>query len=364
MSISNKSKLTPQVNQLMEGIQKLQTMAIPEFLKIKENQQLNFPDLMNKLMEANARWIKSKGKDLAFRDFYDITTPEERSFLIRLFRFVFNTKSDLDEKENPLPEDVKIEEISANGVPAEWQIVPGANEDRVILYIPGGAMAIGTPRISRYFSVAIGQATKLRVLSVNYRLAPEHPHPAGQEDCVTVYKWLLSTGIKPKNIILSGLSSGGYFALTTLIRLKNEKIDLPLGAVCFSPNTDFREEGYDELFFKNAETDPLLADTGLMLFCLPAYLTSNDPYDPLVSPVLADLKGLPPLLIQASTCEMHYSVIKRFVEKAKEDGVEVTFETWDDVPHGFQEFALNFFPESEDAINHVKNFLQRLFQAE
>ena len=364
MQVSNKSKLTPQVNELMEDFEKLQMKAISGFLKIKENQKINFRNLWNKMMEANARWVKTKGEGLTFDDLYDLTTHEERLYLSRLLQFVFKTMSDQQEHENPLPDEIKIEQIKVDGVPVEWQIVPGADEHRVLLYFHGGGMVVGSPRDSRYFTVALGQATKMRVLSVDYRLAPEYPHPVGQEDCVKAYQWLLSSGIKPKNIIIGGLSAGGYYTLTTLLRLREEGISLPLGAICISPGTDLRLKEADDSLFENAETDPILADGGLLLFCIPAYLAGKDPNDPLISPVTADLKGFPPLLIQASTCEMLYNGCERLFDKAKNDGVDVTFETWDDVPHGFHVFGLNRLPESEDAINHIKSFIQKLFKEE
>ena len=362
MPVSNKEKLTPQVNALTEEFQKLQMQAIAKFVKIKENQKINFLDLWNKMMDANTRWVKSKGKDLTFSDLYNLTTHEERLFLSRLLQFIFDTMSDQQESEAPLPEDIKIEQVKVNGVPAEWQIVPGASEDRVLLYFHGGGMVFGSPRASRYFTVALGQATKMRVLSVDYRLAPEYPHPAGQEDCVKVYKWLISSGIKPKNIIIGGLSAGGYYTLTTLLRLKDEGFSLPLGAICISPGTDLRLEEVDDSFFENAETDPILADSGLFLFCIPAYLAGKDPNDPYLSPVMGDLKGFPPLLIQASTCEMLYSGCKILFEKAKDDGVDVTLQTWDDVPHGFHGFGLNVLPEAQEAINKIQAFIEKLFK--
>jgi monoterpene epsilon-lactone hydrolase len=361
MSVSNKDKLSPNVIKLVDETQKIQMQAVAKFLKIKENQKINFLDLWNKMMDANSRWIKTKGKDLSLDNLYDLTTQEERIFLTKFIQFLFDYMSDLEEAENPLPNDVKIEQIEADGVPAEWQIVPGAMDDKVILYFHGGGMIVGSPRNSRYFTVALAQATKMRVLSVDYRLAPEHPHPAGQEDCVKVYKWLLSTGLEPKNIVIGGLSAGGYYTLTTLLRLKNEGIPLPLGALCLSPGTDFRLDEADDLFFENAETDPILADTGLLLFCIPAYLAGKDPNDPMVSPVIADLTDLPPMLIQASTCEMLYSGCRILADKAKDAGVDVTLETWDDLPHGFHVFGLNVLPEARDAINHIKNFIQKLF---
>jgi acetyl esterase/lipase len=362
MSVSNKDKLSPQVNALLEEFQKLQMQAIPKFLKIKENRKINFLDLWNKMMEANARWVKTKGEGLTMEDLNNLTTHEERLFLSRLLRFMFGFMSDQQESENPLPKDIKIEKTEVDGVPAEWQIVPGSSEDRVLLYFHGGGMVIGSARDSRYFTVALGQATKMRVLSIDYRLAPEHPHPAGQQDCLKAYKWLLSSGIKPKNIIVGGLSAGGYYTLTTLLRAKEEGTPLPLGAICISPGTDLRLDKADDSLFENAETDPILADTGLLLFCIPAYLVGKDPNDPYISPVTGDLRGFPPLLIQASTCEMLYSGCRMLFEKAKDSGVDATFQTWDDVPHGFHSFGLNLLPESADAINHIKIFIENLFK--
>jgi acetyl esterase/lipase len=364
MSISNKDKLSPQVNALMEDSQKIQMQATAEFLKIKENQNINFLELYGRIQEANKRWVNSKGKDLTLDALYELTTHDERIFLSRFLQFIFDYMTDIEDEENPLPEEIKIEQVDLDGVPAEWQIVPNVNEERVLLYFHGGGMVIGSPRASRRFTVALGQATRMRVLSVDYRLAPEYPHPSGQEDCVKAYKWLLSSGIKPENIIIGGLSAGGYYTITTLLRLRDDRIALPLGALCLSPGTDYRIDHIDDSFFENAETDPILADIGLLLFCLPAYLGGKNPDDPLISPVTADLKGLPPMLIQASSCEMLYSSCKNFYDKAKTDGVNVSFQTWDDVPHGFHVFGLNILPESKDAIDHIKVYVEKLFKEE
>jgi acetyl esterase/lipase len=364
MPVSNKDKLTPAVNALMEESQKMQMQATAEFLKIKENQKINFLELFNRIMEANTRWVDSKGKDLTLDALYDLTTHEERIFLSKFLQFVFDWMADIEEKENPLPEDIKIEQVNLDGVPAEWQIVSNAQKDKVLLYFHGGGMVIGSPRASRRFTVALGQALEMKVLSVDYRLAPEFPHPSGQEDCVKAYKWLLSSGIKSKNIIIGGLSAGGYYTLTTLLRLRKEGIKLPLGAICLSPGTDYRIDEIDDSFFENAETDPILADSGLLLFCLPAYLAGKDPDDPFISPITADLKGLPPLLIQASSCEILYSGCKKLFDKAEASGVDATLETWDDVPHGFHVFGLDILPESKDAIEHIKVFVAKLFKEE
>jgi acetyl esterase/lipase len=195
------------------------------------------------------------------------------------------------------------------------------------------------------------------VLSVDYRLAPEHPYPASLEDCTAAYKWLLSTGIAPKNIVIAGDSAGGNLTLTTLIKLRDYGTPLPVGAVCLSPPTDMVAE---ESFFENAETDPVLADVGLFWW-IPAYLAGAGANDPLVSPVRADLRGLPPLLIHVSTCEMLYSDSKRFAERADAAGVAVTLEIWNDMPHVWHAFGSHNLTESKEAIAKIGEFVRELF---
>lgn len=200
----------------------------------------------------------------------------------------------------------------------------------------------------------------MRVLSLDYRLAPEHAYPSQLEDCIAAYKWLLSKGIKPENIVIAGDSAGGSLTLMTLLKLRNDGIPLPVGAVSLSPDTDW--SGSDELFWKNAETDPVLADIGLFWW-VPAYLAGADPNDPMISPLFADLEGLPPLLVQASTSEMLYGGAKRFADRAKEAGVDVTFETWDGMPHVWQSFGLEVLPEAKQATAKIGEFIQKLFES-
>jgi acetyl esterase/lipase len=197
----------------------------------------------------------------------------------------------------------------------------------------------------------------MRVLSVDYRLAPEYPFPAGLEDCVAAYEWLVSTGVKPERIIIAGDSAGGYYTLTTLIKLRDNGIKLPAGAFCLAPATDFSI--IDEKFLQNGETDPILADIGLFWW-IPAYVGEADRNNPLISPALADLKGLPPILIQVSKSEMLYSHAKRFYERAKKAGVDITLQTWDDMVHVFQGFGLNELPEAKEAIENIRQFSKKI----
>jgi len=219
-------------------------------------------------------------------------------------------------------------------------------------------MVLMSPKTHRALTIEIAKLTEMRILSVDYRLAPEHSHPAPLEDCVKAYKWLLSQGIKAENIVIAGDSAGGSLTLTTLIKLRDEGIPLPVGAVALSPATDFT--GKSKTFYENAKIDPILADIGIFWWTT-AFLAGADPNDPLISPVLADLKDLPPLLIQVSTSEMLYDHSTRFIERAKAAGVNATLQEWKDTIHVFQGFGLHDLPEAKEAIKKIAEFIQALF---
>ncbi|MBY9016965.1 MAG: alpha/beta hydrolase [Candidatus Lokiarchaeota archaeon] len=230
----------------------------------------------------------------------------------------------------------------------------------MVLYLHGGGWILGSPLTCRRVTSAIAKATSIKILSIDYRLAPEHPFPIPLEDCVNAYKWLLSNGFKNDHIIIAGDSAGGNLTLTTLLKLRDQGIDLPAGAICLSPATDCTLA--DESYFKNAETDPILADIGIFWWIV-AYIAGDDPSNPYISPLFGDLKGLPPILIQASTCEMLYSDATRFVEKAKKAGVTAILQSWDDMTHVFQELQNERIPEAKDAISKIADFTNHLFNS-
>ena len=300
-------------------------------------------------MDGNARWFKGE-------DVQGLLTMEEMLFLARLHRNAVEYRSNEMQKRVSFMAGVKIEPIDLGGVPAEWQITPESREDKVILYFHGGGYIMGSPNFTRLISVRLGIATKARILSIDYRLAPENPYPQGIEDCISSYKWLLSKDFDPKNIIISGDSAGGYFSLITLVKLRNEGIPLPAGAILFSPATDLAITG--ETAISNGPTDPILADLGIFWWN-ECYLAGADPFSAEVSPLYADLIDLPPLLIHVSTSEMLYDDAKRFVEKAKKAGVEAILQTWDDTLHEFQIYDL---PESTEAFKKAREFTQKIFQ--
>lgn len=358
MTILNRSKIRPDVLKLFDDAFKEQMNGVMEFLNKEENKEFNFQTIYSKVMDANEQFFK---REKEVKELNNLLTEKERFFLVKLLRHAMSYGAALAQKKSPIPDDIKIEKIDINGIPAEWQIVPGAEESKVILYIHGGGWIMGSPNTCRLLTIEMAKATKTRVLSIDYRLAPEHPFPAALEDCVAVYKWLLSNDIKSENIIISGDSAGGNLTLTTLIKLRECGISLPAGAIPISPATDlsFVDDisRLDDLYIKNGETDPILADIGAFWWCY-VYIAGANSRDPLISPFFGDLKGLPPILIQASSCEMLYGEIRRFFERAKEAGVDVELQTWDDMTHVFQgEQAL---PEAKEAIEKIGQFTRKI----
>jgi len=352
----NRSRVRSDVLRIVDELLQCQMEGVFKFLEREENRGVDFQALLGKVMGLNELYFKERRRRT--EDSYGLLTDGEMRFLARLLRFSFEYAANIEQERFPMPADVETKKVDVGGIPAEWQIVPGARRDRVLLYLHGGGFIMGSPNSHRLLTVALGEATGMRVLSVDYRLAPEHPYPASLEDCTTVYNWLLSTGIAPRNIVIAGDSAGGNLTLTTLIKLRDNGIPLPAGAVCLSPATDLA--GADESFFENAETDPVLADVGLFWW-VPAYLAGADPRDPLVSPVCADLRGLPPLLIHVSTSEMLYGASKRLAERAEAAGVAVTLEMWNDMPHVWHAFGLHYLKESKEAIARIGEFVKGLF---
>ncbi|TKJ23007.1 MAG: alpha/beta hydrolase [Promethearchaeota archaeon Loki_b32] len=359
MTILDRSKIRPEVLKSIDETQKLQLKGALEYLKFEENKGFNLQGYLQKIAEANEKFFQMlSNKEGTIEDLYGFFTDEEMRMLAKFFRFAVDYYIKTELEKYPISEDVKIKEIDAGGVPAEWQIVPGAVDDKVILYLHGGGMVLMSPKTHRALTIEIAQLTKMRVLSVDYRLAPEHPFPAQLEDCVNVYRWLLTQGFKAENIVIAGDSAGGNLTLTSMIKLQDDGIPLPAGAVALSPATDYTDNS--ETFYKNAKTDPILADIGVFWW-LTAFLAGEDPENPLISPLNADLKGLPPILLQVSTSEMLYDHSTRFAEKAKAAGVDVTLQEWKDTIHVFQGFGLHDLPEAKEAIIKIAEFIKKLF---
>ena len=254
----------------------------------------------------------------------------------------------------PLPPDVATEPVNANGVPAEWVSVPTSSADRVVLYVHGGAYVIGSINTHRDLAGRIARASGGRVLNVDYRLAPEHPHPAAIDDATTAYRWLLSTGQAPERTAIAGDSAGGGLTLATLVALRDAGDRLPAAGVCLSPWVDL--EGIGESMSSRAHLDPMVQKDHLLRMAK-LYLGDLHPRTPLAAPLYADLSGLPPLLIQVGTAETLLDDATRIAERAKKAGVDVTLDVWEDMIHVFQAFA-PMLPEGQQAIEQIGEYVR------
>ncbi|UCD00829.1 MAG: alpha/beta hydrolase [Promethearchaeota archaeon] len=351
MPVFDKSKITrPEILKIIEWRKKLFKEVSDAFFKSQENQKSDYLALWKKIAELNVRWINRENVK-------DMLNMEEKLLQLKYLRFFEEFRAEKLQNENPILKDVIVEPIDAGGVEAEWQTVPEANKDRIILFFHGGGHIIGSINSHRLFSVKLGRVAKMRVLSINYRLAPENTCPAALEDCVSAYNYLLSIGIKPKNIIISGDSAGGYYTLLSLLKLRDLNEKLPLGAMCFSPSTDLAQTG--ESVVLNSSTDVVLGDTGY-IWWIETYLAGKNPFDPVISPLYADLSGLPPILIQVSASEMLFDDSRRFFERAKEAGVNITLQKWDQTIHVFQRTPELL--ETTEAMSKIKEFVEKLFK--
>lgn len=251
------------------------------------------------------------------------------------------------------PADVICEQVSAGGVPAEWISAPGANPDRVILYFHGGGYVLGSIRTHRAMISRIARPSNARALAIDYRLAPEHPFPAAVDDALAAYRWLLAQGYKPGRIVVAGDSAGGGLAIAALLAIRDAQLPMPAGAVPISPWTDL--EGKGDSIRTRAARDVMVTQDNLAQSAK-QYYGANDPKNPLVSPVHADFRGLPPMLIHVGDAEILLDDATRVAERARAAGVNVELEVWPDMPHVWHVFA-KILPEGQQAIDKIGKFV-------
>ncbi len=240
------------------------------------------------------------------------------------------------------------------GVPAEWIDVAGSRPDRVVLYLHGGAFVFRFPQLHAGLAARICTRVAARALVVDYRLAPEHPHPAAGDDCLAAYRALRADGVPAAGIVLIGDSAGGNLVLATLHRLKAAGEPLPACAVAMSPVVDFTLSS--ESLVGNAARDPIFT-LGAMLGFRRLYAAPEAFLDPSVSPLFGDWAGLPPLLFQVGSTEMLRDEAVRAAERARAAGTPVELEIYDRAPHVFQ--AMRRLPQSEVALDSLARFVGR-----
>jgi monoterpene epsilon-lactone hydrolase len=249
--------------------------------------------------------------------------------------------------------DVTCEGVRIGDLGAEWIVPPEAAADRVILYLHGGGYVMGSIATHRATVARIARAAKARALAIEYRLAPEHQFPAAVDDALAAYKWLLAQRYKPGKIVIAGDSAGGGLTLATLLAIRDAKAPMAAAGVAISPWADL--EGTGDSHKTRAHRDTMVGGANLGPMAK-HYIGNQDPKHPLASPIHADYRGLPPLLIQVGDAETLLDDSNRVAARAKEHGVTVELEVWDDMVHVWHAFA-KILPEGQQAIDKIGKFV-------
>ncbi len=237
---------------------------------------------------------------------------------------------------DPIASDIRLMQVDAGGVPAEWSLAPGSDPASVLIFFHGGGYCSGSIASHRGMVTAAGRAAGVRTLAVGYRLAPEHPFPAALEDALAAYDFIRSQGVAADRVALGGDSAGGGLTLALLTRLRDADKPLPGCAWLVSPWVDLRMTGTS--MSDKATIDPLISKPYLEELAS-AYLAGADPDDPLASPLRADLAGLPAMLIQVGSAETLLDDAVRIARRAGAADVPVTVEVWPNMIHAWHLWA-------------------------
>jgi monoterpene epsilon-lactone hydrolase len=261
---------------------------------------------------------------------------------------------DRAEKAFSIPPDMRVESVSAPVASAEWLRPSPARDDTAVLYLHGGGYVIGSPRSHRHLAAAIAIAAGAPALLLDYRRAPECPFPAALEDAVAAYRWLLDTGFAARRLVIAGDSAGGGLTIATLLALRDAGVPLAAAGICISPWVDLTcsSGGYEA----KAASDPIISVTAVGAMAR-SYLGDADAKGPLASPLYADLRGLPPLLIHVGSEEVLLDDAVSLAERAKAAGVDATLEVWDQMVHVWHWF-LPMLDEAAAAIDRIGRFIR------
>ncbi|MPY95356.1 MAG: alpha/beta hydrolase fold domain-containing protein [Acidimicrobiia bacterium] len=293
-----------------------------------------------------------------------MASPQAEAIKVKLIEFAGNlTGTELPEMRASYetfasvcgtPDGVTWTEAEVGGVPAVWADAAGGATDRVLLYVHGGGYVIGAAKFYRNLTGHLAKAIGCRVLNVDYRLAPEHPHPAPVEDSTAAYKGLLDSGIEPGHIAISGDSAGGGLTVATLLSIRQAGLPQPAAAVPLSPWVDMEATGAS--ITANAERDVLVGADALKGMA-EAFLQGQNARDPLAAPLHADLAGVCPLYIQVGGDETLLDDSTRLAERARAAGVDVKIDVFPEMQHVFQMGAGNM-PEADDAVARIGAWLE------
>jgi monoterpene epsilon-lactone hydrolase len=253
----------------------------------------------------------------------------------------------------PVAPDIQQKPVEIGGVAGVEVTIPGNEAESVILYFHGGVYVIGTATASVPLVGDLVRRAGAKAITLDYRLAPEHPYPAAVEDARAAYEGLLAQGVAPARIALAGESAGGGLAVAALLALREAGVPLPSCAYLMSPYVDLTLSG--ETLTEKREVDPILTPDGLRAR-VPDYVGGADASDPNISPIFADLTGLPPLLIQTGSHEVLLSDALRLAGRAAISDVPVTLDVTPGVPHVFQAYA-GLLDEARAALDRASDFL-------
>ena len=255
-----------------------------------------------------------------------------------------------------LPAEIQVDTIDANGIPAEWITSKDIPTNNVMLYLHGGGYSLGSCTTHRYLASRLVQAAQVRILLLDYRLAPKHPFPAAVEDATQAYHWLLEQDISADTMYIGGDSAGGGLTMATLVKLRDEGVALPRAAVLLSPWLDLAMTGNS--IATCADLDPIVSQDGLHEMAQ-LYLGESDPTAPLASPIYADLEDLPSLFIQVGSDEVLLDDATRLAAKAEDTGVSVQLEVWDGMWHVWHGWANVGLPEAAEAFEQIGRFIRQ-----
>jgi epsilon-lactone hydrolase len=253
----------------------------------------------------------------------------------------------------PLPADVTVTAATLGGVPTAEITVDGIEPRHVVLYFHGGVYVLGDAFQAAALAAQVGRRTRARVISVDYRLAPEHPYPAAVDDALAAYEALLHNGTAPSDIVFAGESAGGGLAVATLVNARDHGLPLPAAAFVMSPYADLTLAG-TSMETKRA-VDPLMSRENLQAR-VTDYTSGQNAALGLISPIFADLSGLPPLIIQVGSHEVLLDDAVRLARQAATADVQVTLDITPGVPHVFQTFS-PILDEGAAALDRAGQFL-------
>lgn len=278
------------------------------------------------------------------------STPEPTSMSITELRTMFDRTGTIT---NP-PKDVVLEKTKIGGVYAEWSATPDADPASVLLYLHGGGFQFGSAASHRGLVTQLGSMAGVRTLALEYRLAPENRFPCQIEDAVAAYRDLLDGGLDPARIVIAGDSAGGGLAIAMLVAARNAALPMPAASLCISPWVDMTLRG--ESMQIKASLDPVVSSSELSRMAS-LVATDHERWDPRASPILADLAGLPPVLIQVGSHEVLLDDATRLAARLGYSDVAVRLEVWPKMPHVWHLYS-GILSEGWDALSQAADFVR------